>query len=120
MVKKVSNSNERLRELMEIFNLKQSDIVRRTGIKKSALSNYLHSTREPRQDQISKISEPFGISPAWLMGYDVPMKMEITVEEPNNEQRLLLYMLSLLNEEGCAEALKRVEELTQLEKYKKV
>ena len=54
------------------------------------------------------------------MGYDVPMKMEITVEEPNSEQRLLLYMLSLLNEEGCSEALKRVEELTQLEKYKKV
>ena len=86
MVKKVSNSNERLRELMEILNLKQSDIVRRTGI--------------------SKISEPFGISPAWLMGYDVPMKMEINVEEPNSEQRLLLYMLSLLNEEGCSEALK--------------
>ena len=39
------------------------------------------------------------------------MKMEITVEEPNSEQRLLLYMLSLLNEEGCSEALKRVEEL---------
>ena len=37
MLKKVSNSNERLRELMEILNLKQSDIVRRTGIKKSAL-----------------------------------------------------------------------------------
>lgn len=34
MVKKVSNSNERLRELMEILNLKQS--------------------REPRQDQIRK------------------------------------------------------------------
>ena len=27
MVKKVSNSNERLRELMEILNLKQSDIL---------------------------------------------------------------------------------------------
>ena len=47
------------------------------------------------------------------------MKMKITVEEPNSEQRLLLYMLSLLNEEGCSEALKRIEELTQLDKYKK-
>ena len=47
------------------------------------------------------------------------MKMEITVEEPNSEQRLLLYMLSLLNEEGCLEALKRIEELTQLDKYKR-
>lgn len=47
------------------------------------------------------------------------MKMEITVEEPNSQQRLLLYMLSQLNEEGCLEALKRIEELTQLDKYKR-
>ena len=47
------------------------------------------------------------------------MKMKITVEEPNSEQRLLLYMLLLLNEEGCLEALKRIEELTQLDKYKR-
>ena len=36
--------------------------------------------------------EPFfrifvSFSTVWLMGYDVPMKMEITVEEPNSEQR---------------------------------
>lgn len=58
---------------MEVLNLKQSDVVSATGITKSALSNYLHGTREPRQDQISKISDPYGVNPSWLMGYDVPM-----------------------------------------------
>lgn len=54
MVKKVSNSNERLRELMEIFNLKQSDIVRRTGIKKSALFLWCSGWGKNRIQRISK------------------------------------------------------------------
>jgi len=73
MRKKTSNSSQRLQEMMDKMNLKQSDIVSRTGITKSALSNYLHGTREPRQDQISKIADPYNINPSWLMGYDVPM-----------------------------------------------
>lgn len=80
MAEKISNSRQRLQEMMQILSLKQSDIVSRTGINKSGLSNYIHGTREPRQDQISKIADPYGINPAWLMGYDVPM----FIEEPLN------------------------------------
>ncbi len=82
MAEKISNSSQRLKEMMAAFSLKQSDIVARTGITKSALSNYIHGTREPRQDQISKIADPYGINPAWLMGYDVPMSMlETTISK---------------------------------------
>ena len=72
---KVSNSKERLMQMMSIFNLKPVDICRKCGIQKSSLSNYINGTREPRQDQISLICDPFNINPAWLMGYDVPMVM---------------------------------------------
>lgn len=75
MAEKISNTSKRLQELMDMFDIKQSDIVAKTGITKSALSNYIHGTREPRQDQISKIADPYQINPAWLMGYDVPMTM---------------------------------------------
>lgn len=73
MNRKITNSRARIREMMDSLELKQSDIVKRTGINKSALSNYLSGVREPRQDKISAIADPFGVSPAWLMGYDVPM-----------------------------------------------
>lgn len=73
MTEKISNTSKRISEMMDKLELKQSDIVAKTGITKSALSNYIHGTREPRQDQISKIADPFKINPAWLMGYDVPM-----------------------------------------------
>ena len=76
---KISNSQKRIRELMDMYGLSQTELCNRTGIQKSALSNYLSGTREPRQDQLSLIADPFGINPAWLMGYDVPMKMDYTI-----------------------------------------
>ena len=73
MNKKVSNSQKRLVELMEYYKINQTELCRRTGLQKSALSNYLNGDREPRQNQISLIADPFNINPAWLMGYDAPM-----------------------------------------------
>lgn len=76
---KQSNSRDRLLEMMELLGLKQSDIVKKTGINKSALSQYINGSRIPRQDQLSIIADPYGINPTWLMGYDVPMYIEIPV-----------------------------------------
>ena len=76
---KISNSKDRIRELMEYYGINQTELCKRTGIQKSALSNYLNGDREPRQDQISSIVDPFGVNPAWLMGYDVPMIMPSSV-----------------------------------------
>lgn len=72
---KVSNSQERLRELLRITNDKQADMVRKTGIEKSAISNYLNGKREPRQDKIIIIANAYNINPSWLMGLDVPMEI---------------------------------------------
>lgn len=70
---KVSNSKERLFELMNTYKLNQTEFCKKTGIQKSALSNYLNGDRVPRQDQLSLIADAFNVDPAWLMGYDVPM-----------------------------------------------
>ena len=79
---KTSNSKERIRELMQFYGINQTELCKRTGILKSALSNYLNGDREPRQDQISAIADPFNINPAWLMGYDVPMQMPASAPDP--------------------------------------
>ena len=73
---KNSDSRHRLLEMMQILNISQTDIVKRTGIQKSSLSNYVNGKRTPTQDQLSKIADPYGINPAWLMGYDVPIKLQ--------------------------------------------
>lgn len=71
---KISNSKERIKQLMDMLELNQSDFCKRTGLQKSALSNYLNGDRVPRQDQIARIADTFNISASWLMGYDVPMR----------------------------------------------
>lgn len=68
-----SNSSERLKELMAYYGINQTDICKKTGIPKSAISMYLSGKRSPRQDRISDIAEAYGVDEAWIMGYDVPM-----------------------------------------------
>ena len=63
----------RLMELMSTLDIKQSDIAEKTGIPKSAISQYVSGKRLPRQDKIAMIADAYGIEPAWIMGYPVPM-----------------------------------------------
>ena len=68
-----SNSKERLNELMNYFGIKQTDLSKRTGLPKSAISMYVSGNRQPRQDKLTIIADAYGVDEAWLMGYDVPM-----------------------------------------------
>lgn len=77
---KVSDSAERLKELMQIYNIRQSDFVEKTGIPKSAVSMYLSGHRFPRQDRLTVIADAYNVSEAWLMGYDVPMDRNLQVD----------------------------------------
>lgn len=71
---KISNSAKRLGELMQMLNIRQTDLVEKTGIPKSAMSMYLNGKREPRQDKLSAIADAYNVNEAWLMGFDVPME----------------------------------------------
>lgn len=73
---KVSNTRLRLAEMMAYFKINQTDIVERTGVPKSSLSLWVNGKRTPGQKQLAMLSEPFNINPAWLMGYDVPMRAD--------------------------------------------
>ncbi len=65
--------SDRLKELLQIFEIKQTDLSTRTGISKSSISHYIKGDWEGKQDAVYKIAAAFGISEAWLMGIDVPM-----------------------------------------------
>lgn len=65
--------SQRLRELLQIFDIKQTELSIKTGISKSSISHYLKGDWEGKQDAVYKIASSFGISEAWLMGVDVPL-----------------------------------------------
>lgn len=62
----------RIQEGMEMRNLRQVDIVERTGINKGALSSYISGRYKPKQTNIYLIAKALDVNEAWLMGLDVP------------------------------------------------
>lgn len=86
---KISNTSERINQLMETLGVTQSDIVKRTNLTKSSVSNYVSGKREPRQEAIYKISSAYNINPAWLMGYDVEMKENSVSPKQKDESEKL-------------------------------
>lgn len=65
---------ERIKEGMELRQLKQSDLVKKTGISKGALSSYISGRYVPKQNNIFLIAKALNVSESWLMGNDVPLE----------------------------------------------
>ena len=61
--------SKRLADSMELNGKKQIDVVRDLGIPRSAMSQYLSGKFEPKKERIYQLSEYFGVTPEWLMGY---------------------------------------------------
>lgn len=95
---KPSNTAERIRLIMEERGLRQIDLIALTepfwddlGIRlsKSDLSQWLSGRSEPKQDKLLLLAHALKVSPAWLMGLDVPREWTPPEELAKEEARLL-------------------------------
>jgi repressor LexA len=104
---KISNTAQRLKEAMDLRNLKQSEIIEKTGMNKGALSSYLSGRYEPKQDNIYLLSSILNVNEAWLMGYDVPMEKntnsDINIFKYDNISPITTQKIPLLGEIACGE-----------------
>jgi transcriptional regulator with XRE-family HTH domain len=73
----------RLREALEMRQMRPIELSERTGIPKSMISYYLNGKTKPKADRIYKISQALNVNEAWLLGYDVPMNR--TAEQKKND-----------------------------------
>lgn len=78
---RISNTSERLKEIMKLRNLRQVDILDLTKpyckehnikMNKSDISQYVSGLVEPGQEKLFILGKALNVSEAWLMGYDVP------------------------------------------------
>lgn len=77
----MSTFSERLKTALELRNMKQSELVARTGIGKSSISTYLSGEYEPKQKNIFLIARALDVTESWLMGYEnVPMERASAME----------------------------------------
>lgn len=72
---------DRLIEAMNLRNMTASDLAKKSGLNKSSISRYLTGENVPRSIAIGKMSSALNVSPAWVLGYDVPMESSIDQEE---------------------------------------
>lgn len=79
----MNNSNitfsERLKYAMEIRNVKQVELSKAIGISKTNMTYYISGKNKPREDKINLIAKELNVNPIWLLGYNVPMEQEQTV-----------------------------------------
>lgn len=66
----MSTLPDRLKEAMTLRDMTQADIVRQTGINKSALSCYISGKYLPKQNAIYKLAKALNVNETWLMGVE--------------------------------------------------
>lgn len=63
---------DRLREALEMRNMRPVELSEKTGVPKGAISYYLAGKSQPKADRLYHIGKALDVNEAWLMGYDVP------------------------------------------------
>lgn len=129
---KVSNTSERLREIMKEKNLRQVDILEKCApycskykkkIGRNDLSQYVNGKTEPRQDKLYILALALNVNEAWLMGFDVPPErinqQYVNQKYPPHVQTFLNKTESL-NTDGWKELNTYADYLLSQEKYLKI
>ena len=98
MEKPNAELKNRLRKALSDRNMKPVELAEKTGIPKSAISQYMSGYSKPKNDRIYLICRALDINEAWLLGYDVTMDRR-TVDQKDAEQDIeILDKISLLSE----------------------
>ena len=98
----MATSTERINQIMKEKKLRQIDILnlakpfqQKYNIKfsKSHLSQYVNGKSNPDNEKIFLLSKVFGVTEAWLLGYNVPRYERIENTGPQTPQGLKIPVL---------------------------
>lgn len=82
----IEECSVRLKRAMAIREMTASDLVRKTGISKGSISQYMSGYVKPKQDRIYLLANALEVDPVWLIGYDVPMISTKKMQDEINAQ----------------------------------
>lgn len=112
-----------LKELKEQKGLSLSELARRVGIAKSALSRYFNGSREFPLNRIDTFASVLGVSVQYILGFEEKtekseQKSPINQLNQQNKEKALNYITNLLEEQNQhieePQALYNVDTVTQL------
>lgn len=100
---KKASCSDRISYALNVRGMKQSELCIKTGIPKSAISQYISGEFKPKQDRVFLIAQALAVDEAWLMGYDVPMERqkEVSLDKPEltEGEKVLLDLFNRVPEE---------------------
>ena len=100
----IESCAKRISKALSIRGLKQAELCNLTGIPKSAMSQYIKGSFEPKQDRVYLLARALKVNEAWLMGYDVPMEKETATYDGNglgdSKKKLLDFAMSCTEEQA--------------------
>lgn len=111
---------ERLKHYMQKANMKQADLVEKTKINKSSISEYLSGNYEPKQRNIYKIATALGVKPSQLMGISAATETPAPALSLTQQEETLIKKYRRLDADGKEDVDDFVEmKLRQLERSAK-
>lgn len=120
-------TGERIKAARKEAGMTQGELAARLNIPAQSVSQWERDLRNPKVETLKKIAVALGVTVSELTGYTKHWADFFTVEEFEEEAKreedernykLLTKHYYRLNDAGKAEAVKRVEELTEIPKYK--
>ena len=87
-MKKIS---DRIKEAMEIRNIKQNELAEKAGVNPGALSCWINDKYTPKQKSIYKLAQALDVAELWLLGDEsVPMEKyhQVNIGEAMDDEKL--------------------------------
>lgn len=125
----------RIKARRKELNLTLSDIANVVGVASSTIQRYENGTiSQYKLPVLESIAKALNVNPTWLVREDAPMELtlstkEILISDSNTKmenslsnlisikESKLINIFNKLNETGKQEAIKRVSELSEINKY---
>lgn len=94
---------DRLREALAMRNMTAADLARASGLNKGNVWRYVRGDVIPKQNAIAQMSNALGVSPAWLLGFDLNpdgtpvVRIDFDKLTDKNRDLLIAYYKALLD-----------------------
>lgn len=110
---------ERMKQYRKDQGISQKELGEALGISQQAVAKYENMIEAPKSSTVDKIADALGVTFYELLLGESDSDYRYLAEAAGLEQDegILLELYNYLNELGKQEALKRIEELTEIAKY---
>lgn len=107
----------RIKEARKNLKVTQEELASMIGVTKGAIANYENEVSTPRVELMFKLFEVLKCDANFLYQDDFNLTKNQTIDIYATDEQQLLSSYNNLNSTGKAEAIKRVEELTYIDRY---